>query len=499
MAQIRNRRSGVEDRWRKADGTPSNSDGKGNRWRARYVDEQGREHAKGFTRKVDAQRWLDEVTAAVVTGQYVDPKAGQVTFRDYAERWREMQVQRPSSRAHVETMLRRHAYPALGDRRLSSILPSDVQAWVKGLDDLAPATIGVVHGIVSTIMKSAIRDRRIVANPCDGSKLPKVERKQVVPLTTEQVEALREALPRQLQALVTLAAGTGMRQGECFGLTVDRVKFLERTATVDRQLVTLPKQPPTFGPPKTRASNRTIPLPQVVVDALAVHLAAFPAAPDGLDVHALGKADHPASVRPQMALSSRDGGTADRDRVSRAPPLLRQSADPAWGEREDGSGASRSRQRGRDAGHLQPPVARFRRPDARRGRFGAGNDFANNTSNPTLRQETRSYARRQTRDNRRGSNSCLTRTIQWSQSCSTSARSTTVTRRQWQQRAPIQCKSLTACHPMCGKGRQPPKIGGRTCLPKASTLVLRVTTSHSTSHGTSTSMVRAPMSSPPRP
>jgi integrase len=288
MTQRRNRRSGVEDRWRKADGTPSASDGKGNRWRARYVDEQAREHAKGFARKVDAQRWLDEVTAAVVTGQYVDPKAGQVTFRDYAERWRKMQVQRPSSRAHIETMLRRHAYPTLGDRYLSSILPSDVQAWVKGLE-LAPATIGVIHGIVSTIMKAAIRDRRIVANPCDGSKLPKVERKQVVPLATEQVAALREALPPQLQALVTLAAGTGMRQGECFGLTVDRVKFLERTATVDRQLVTVPGRPPTLGPPKTQASNRIIPLPQVVVDALAAHLAEFPAEPDGLMFTFLGK------------------------------------------------------------------------------------------------------------------------------------------------------------------------------------------------------------------
>ncbi|MGB7361348.1 MAG: hypothetical protein WA944_26680 [Mycobacterium sp.] len=50
---------------------------------------------------------------------------------------------------------------------------------MKGLD-LAPATIGVV----STIMKAAIRDRRIVANPCDGSKLPKVQRAQIVPLTT---------------------------------------------------------------------------------------------------------------------------------------------------------------------------------------------------------------------------------------------------------------------------------------------------------------------------
>jgi hypothetical protein len=34
---------------------------------------------------VDAQRWLDEVTTSVVSGQYVDPKDGHVTFRDYGE------------------------------------------------------------------------------------------------------------------------------------------------------------------------------------------------------------------------------------------------------------------------------------------------------------------------------------------------------------------------------------------------------------------------------
>jgi hypothetical protein len=38
-------------------------------WRARYRDGSGREHARHFARRVDAQRWLDEVTAAVVTGQ----------------------------------------------------------------------------------------------------------------------------------------------------------------------------------------------------------------------------------------------------------------------------------------------------------------------------------------------------------------------------------------------------------------------------------------------
>ena len=76
------------------------------------AQQSGREHSKAFGRKTDAQKWLDEVTAAVVTGQYVDPKAGQVTFRDYAERWRAIQVQRPargrmSRRCSAATPIRR--------------------------------------------------------------------------------------------------------------------------------------------------------------------------------------------------------------------------------------------------------------------------------------------------------------------------------------------------------------------------------------------------------
>ena len=129
-------------------------------------DASGREHARHFDRKVDAQRWLDEVTASIVTGQYVDPSAGRITFREYAEQWRAAQVHRPNSQAHVETMLRRHAYPTFGDRPLASIVPSEVQVWVRRLSDggvgrkpLAPATVAVLHAVVSSIMKGAVRDR----------------------------------------------------------------------------------------------------------------------------------------------------------------------------------------------------------------------------------------------------------------------------------------------------------------------------------------------------
>ena len=102
-------------------------------------------------------------------------------FRDYAEQWRAAQVHRPSSQAHVETMLRRHAYPMLGDRPLV-VDPAERGAGMgeaarsiggANRKPLAPSTVGVVHSIVSSVFKAAVRDRRIPANPCEGTKLPK--------------------------------------------------------------------------------------------------------------------------------------------------------------------------------------------------------------------------------------------------------------------------------------------------------------------------------------
>src|SRR3954467_12869977 len=67
-------------------------------YRPRYRDENGKEHARHFKRKVDAQRWLDEQTAALVRGDWVDPKRGRSTFRAYVETWLPAQPLRDTSR-----------------------------------------------------------------------------------------------------------------------------------------------------------------------------------------------------------------------------------------------------------------------------------------------------------------------------------------------------------------------------------------------------------------
>src|SRR6476619_2635986 len=110
------------------------------RWRARYRDEAGREHSKHFARKVDAQQWIDDVTASVLTGNYAEPKAGNITFSAYFNEWSERQVWVPGTVMAMKLATRSTTF---GDVPLNAIRRSHVEAWVKKITaaGLAPGTV----------------------------------------------------------------------------------------------------------------------------------------------------------------------------------------------------------------------------------------------------------------------------------------------------------------------------------------------------------------------
>lgn len=267
----------VDDLWRKKgpDGkpVPSARDGRGLRYRVRWTDPEGKAKQKLFALKGAAERYDLKVRGDVARGDYVDPTAQKQTFREYAERWRLAQPHRPNTVIRVRSHLEKHIYPAMGARALVAVRPSDVQAFVATLSlTLKPGSVGVILTTVTAVFRAAKRDRLIAHLPTEGVKLPQAELVRVVPLSVEEVDALISALPIEYQALGIVAAGTGMRQGEVFGLQVRDVDFLRKTVQVERQV-----QPTGVGPLKNRAAYRTIPVGSVVIDALAAHLAASPA------------------------------------------------------------------------------------------------------------------------------------------------------------------------------------------------------------------------------
>lgn len=264
------------------------------RYQVRFRDDTGRQHAKRFRRKGDAQDWLDAHTAALVRGDFVTPAAGRVTFREYAEQWRAAQAHhRPSTIVHVESRLRLYVYPLLGDKQLRTIQRSDVQALVNhAAQSLAPTSVEVLHGFVVSVFASAVLDKIIPASPCMKINLPEVPVRRVVPLTVDQVAAIHEAVPRWYKPMVLLAAATGLRSGELRGLTVDRIWPMvhvrgdvlpeEVTLRIDRQLTDVRGGKPVWGPPKTEAADRLVLVGRSSVRSLVEHLESNGIGRDGL-------------------------------------------------------------------------------------------------------------------------------------------------------------------------------------------------------------------------
>jgi integrase len=243
-------------------------------WRARYRDDTGKEHARHFTRKVDAQQWLDSVTASVVRGDYVDPRDGKVTVGQYAERWKLIQVSSDGTRRIVDNALRLHILPTLGAHRIGTVRRSQVQAFVRDLEGkgLAAGSVRNIYDVAAQVFAAAVEDRVIALSPCRKIALPKGGGVEVVPPSVEDVQEVRDALGERWSAIFVTLAGSGLRIGELLGLQVSDVDFLRRTIRVERQRL----QTGELAAVKSKASRRTVPVGQVVIDTLAAHLVAYP-------------------------------------------------------------------------------------------------------------------------------------------------------------------------------------------------------------------------------
>lgn len=255
-------------------------------WIATYYDPDGRRRAKSFRRKLDADNFLAGQTVKVLTGEWIDPKAGRITVGTYARTWLDSHLIRDSTMVIYERYLRYmlDGQPALRNVPIGDLRTSTLREWQKyTAGRYAISTTRSARSVFASILGDAVIDRLIAVSPFVGLKMPKEEtRELVVPLSVGHVIAVRETIVDRYAAAITAGAGTGVRRSECFGLTKDRVDFLRRVLTVDRQLIGTSAGRPVFGPPKTVASVRRIPMPQHVVDALAAHMAAYPPGPDGL-------------------------------------------------------------------------------------------------------------------------------------------------------------------------------------------------------------------------
>ncbi len=263
--------------------------------RARYRDDTGKQWSKVFTDPgaiKAAEDWRIDGMQNVSNGTHAAASDARVTFGTFAEAriavWRK---HRDTTKAQVDSHMRNHVLPFFEDRELGRITYSDVEAWVADRNEvLQPATMRVVFAWVRRIFAEAVQKQIIRVSPCDGIELKPVQETEVVAIPLAKVADLADAMPSRWRATVLVAAWSGLRQGELLGLRRHRVDLMGKRGDdgkrkppslyVAEQLQTLTGGP-RLVPPKTAKSKRSVPIPGFLVEALAAHLAEFPADPEG--------------------------------------------------------------------------------------------------------------------------------------------------------------------------------------------------------------------------
>ncbi len=195
----------------------------------------------GSTQKEVSQK-MKAALHEIDTGTYTAPD--KMRLSEWLNIWLEEYVKpfvKPLTYSTYKSRTETHIIPCLGNEKLTELNTESIQKFCNDLTTKKHLSAKTVKNIISILHKSleqAADLRKILFNPADRVKLPRLTKKEVEPLTEADISSfLREiAKGERLSNLFTVALFTGMREGEICGLSWDAVDFANGTITVKQQL-----------------------------------------------------------------------------------------------------------------------------------------------------------------------------------------------------------------------------------------------------------------------
>jgi site-specific recombinase XerD len=277
---------------------------RGDRWSARWRDENGRARRRTFGTgrdgKADASAFLQTKIGEVLALRRGDFSAvtrnESVTVEEAVTRYLAAHEVDPATTDKLRQQLR-HATSAFGDRELRTLRPDELAAWRRTLSEGSRSDL---FRALRQVLEQAARWGWIEHNPARHIRNPKPKRAEFA--SWEEVETIVAELDPRFAAIPVFAAGTGLRPEEWIALERRDLDRTTGVVTVER-VYTQGRLKPCA---KTSRQRRRAPLRQRVRDALE-------ALPPRLDSPLL----FPAARA--VTSTSRNGDTASGHRPS-APP-----------------------------------------------------------------------------------------------------------------------------------------------------------------------------------
>lgn len=205
------------------------------RWR-----EHGRNRARTFNRRADADAWDREVKRRQQLGPIAVAQLTEVgaTLAEWViERWtpEHAATLALSTRASYAAVYGKHIAPQLDGLPLREITVGVLRRWQARLiaEGVGHGAIMRARAVLSSILRHAAESEAMPANPLPLVRAPKApHREQVRPLAPATVERIRAQLGVRDATLVSVLAYAGLRPGEALALRWRDVR--ERTILVQR-------------------------------------------------------------------------------------------------------------------------------------------------------------------------------------------------------------------------------------------------------------------------
>jgi integrase len=201
------------------------------KYRVRWRQPSGRQMARTFATKEQAERYGVEQERSKAYIGMPDPDAGRRAFGDYArevtQRKRVMSVQA----AKLDGFLRNHICPTFEHYPIAAITHSMIQEWMKEMADkgLSPSSLQALHTFMRFILQEAVRDKLITVSPCYRIRIPvdmRTAEEKHRYLTKAEVGRLAESIDPRFRVFVEASVVMGWRFGE--GTAVKTEEYLRR-------------------------------------------------------------------------------------------------------------------------------------------------------------------------------------------------------------------------------------------------------------------------------
>ena len=203
------------------------------------------------------------------------PVPEQETVGTFLRRWLDIKKEgvRQRTWARYEQIVRAHLLPNLDRIRLAQLTPQDVAECLRRVKVSGSAYMARgARDVLRTALNQALRWELVSRNVAVLTDPPRHRTREITPLTPGQAGTLLAAVAgHRLEALITVALGLGLRQGEALGLRWEEDVDLEAGKLSVQQTLVRAGREPRFEEPKTDRSRRTITMPGVVAAALRRH------------------------------------------------------------------------------------------------------------------------------------------------------------------------------------------------------------------------------------